>query len=108
MVDADLLRSLAIDPLELDPAPPWTPCGRAGIERLDGRRPCVRCGRPSSAAGVVETPEHGRRWVDRCIPCLVATTPRGGPQAPLTEPLAVLREAARTAGVALTTAADGV
>ncbi|MEV5203212.1 hypothetical protein [Streptomyces sp. NPDC053720] len=108
MVDAALLRSLAVDPSELAPAPPWTPRGSAGMQRLDGRHPCVRCGRPSTVAGVVETPEHGRRWVDRCVPCLVATTPRGRPQAPLTEPLAVLREAARTVGVALTTATDGV
>ncbi|MFB8036624.1 hypothetical protein ACFC5Z_27540 [Streptomyces sp. NPDC056004] len=48
----------------------------------------------------------GAGWT--AVPCLVATTPRGGPQAPLTEPLAVLREAARTTGVALTMAADGV
>ncbi|MEV7715263.1 hypothetical protein [Streptomyces sp. NPDC088270] len=102
MIDADLLRSLAIDPSDLDPAPPWTPCGSAGIQRLHGRHPCVRCGRPSTVAGVVETPEHGRRWVDRCMPCLVATAPQA------TEPLVVLREAARTAGVALPTPADGV
>ncbi|MFE7113531.1 hypothetical protein ACFU98_45865 [Streptomyces sp. NPDC057575] len=49
---------------------------------------------------------HFTSW--DCVPCLVATTPRGGPQASLTEPLAVLREAARAAGVALTTATDGV
>ncbi|MEV7856965.1 hypothetical protein [Streptomyces sp. NPDC088183] len=42
MIDADLLRSLAIDPSDLDPAPPWTPCGSAGIQRLHGRHPCVR------------------------------------------------------------------
>lgn len=104
MIDADLLRSLAIDPSGLDPAPPWTPRGSAGIQRLHGKHPCVRCGQPSTVAGVVETP---RRWVDRCVPCLVATTPRGGPQTPLAEPLAVLREAARTAGVA-PPASDGV
>ncbi|GAA1323456.1 hypothetical protein GCM10009647_058340 [Streptomyces sanglieri] len=106
MINADLLRSLAIDPSGLDPAPPWTPRGSAGIQRLNGRHPCVRCGRPSTVAGVLETPEHGRRWVDRCVPCLVATTPRGGPQAPLAETPAALQEAARTTGVALTTAAD--
>ncbi|MFJ5817235.1 hypothetical protein ACIQGT_25550 [Streptomyces sp. NPDC093108] len=86
MIDADLLRSLAIDPSALDPAPPWAPCGSAGIQRLHGRHPCVRCGRPSTVAGVVEVPGHGRRWVDRCVPCLVATTPRGGPQGTLAEP----------------------
>ncbi|MFF0291013.1 hypothetical protein [Streptomyces sp. NPDC005262] len=40
------------------------------------------------------------------MPCLIATTPRGGPRAPIVDTLAVLREAAREAGVALTIVAD--
>ncbi|WP_328919841.1 hypothetical protein OH781_36780 [Streptomyces sp. NBC_01550] len=40
------------------------------------------------------------------MPCLIATTPRGGPHAPLADTLAVLREAAHKAGVDLTIVAD--
>ncbi|SFT31796.1 hypothetical protein [Streptomyces sp. ok210] len=106
MNDADLLRSLDINPAQLDPAPPWEPRQSAGTERLDGEHPCVRCGKPARATGVVDVPGHGRRWLDRCMPCLIATTPRGGPRAPLVETVNVLREAAREAGVALTIVTD--
>lgn len=102
MADADLLRSLGIDPADLAPAPPWTPRQSASLERLDGRRPCVLCGEPARATGAVDLPGHGRRWLDRCMPCLLATTPRGGPRGPLADTVAVLREA----GVALTIVAD--
>ncbi|MCX5317783.1 hypothetical protein [Streptomyces sp. NBC_00154] len=40
------------------------------------------------------------------MPCLIATTPRGGPRAPLADTLAVLRQAAHEAGVDLTIVAD--
>jgi hypothetical protein len=104
MTDADLLRSLGVDPAQLDPAPPWTP--RVGAERLDGRHPCARCGEPARATVGVDTPDHGRRWLDRCMPCLIATTPRGGPRGPLADTVAVLRDAAREAGVALSIVTD--
>ncbi|MET8404510.1 hypothetical protein [Streptomyces sp900116325] len=104
MTDADLLRSLGIDPAELDPAPPWSP--HAGTERLDGRHPCARCGQPARVTGAVDVPGHGRRWLDRCMPCLLATTPRGGPRAPLADTVAVLQEAAREVGVDLTIRTD--
>lgn len=107
MNDADLL-SLGIDPATLDPAPPWTPRWEAAIERLRARRPCLLCGQPSSAAGTVDVAGHGRRWVDRCMPCLVATRPRDRPQAPLEDTLAVIREAAREAGATITIVTDGV
>ncbi|MFF3359533.1 hypothetical protein ACFYWN_44830 [Streptomyces sp. NPDC002917] len=106
MDDADLLRSLDIDPAQLDPAPPRAPRQSAGLERLDGAHPCVRCGKPARATGVVDVPGHGRRWLDRCMLCLIATTPRGGPRAPLADTVAVLREAAREAGAALSIVAD--
>ncbi|WP_406297255.1 hypothetical protein [Streptomyces sp. NBC_00624] len=106
MNDADLLRVLGVDPSELDPAPPWTPRQLASIHRLDGSLPCVRCGEPARATGVVVAPGHGRRWLDRCMPCLLATTPRGGPSGPLEDTLAVLRQAAQEAGVDLTIVAD--
>ncbi|WP_406359956.1 hypothetical protein OH782_22305 [Streptomyces sp. NBC_01544] len=104
MTRADLLRSLGVDPSQLDPAPPWAP--RAGAERLDGSHPCVHCGKPARATVGVDTPGHGRRWLDRCLPCLIATTPRGGPRAPLADTLAVLREAAREAGATVTIRTD--
>jgi hypothetical protein len=106
MDNADLLQSLDIDPAQLDPAPPWAPRQSAGIERLDGKHPCVRCGQPARVTGVVEVPGHGRRWLDRCMPCLIATTPRGGPRAPLVETVNVVREAAREAGAAVTIVTD--
>ncbi|MFE4925380.1 hypothetical protein [Streptomyces sp. NPDC056661] len=96
MTGADLLRSLGVGPSQLDPAPPWAP--RAGAERLHLSHPCALCGKPARATVGVDTPRHGRRWLDRCMPCLIAITPRGGPRAPLADTLAVLREAAREAG----------
>ncbi|WP_371602307.1 hypothetical protein OG345_05305 [Streptomyces sp. NBC_01220] len=105
--DADLLQSLGVDPAQLDPAPLWTPCGSASIERLQGRHPCLRCGQPSTVAGVVEVLGFGRRWIDRCMPCLVASTPRGGPRVPLESTVAVIREAAREAGATVTIVTDG-
>ncbi|MGW3926414.1 hypothetical protein, partial [Streptomyces sp. NPDC005093] len=49
MNPADLLRSLGIDPAQLDPAPPWAPRQSAGAERLDGSHPCALCGKPARA-----------------------------------------------------------
>ncbi|MFE7398870.1 hypothetical protein [Streptomyces sp. NPDC057557] len=106
MDDADLLRSLDVDPAQLDPAPPPAERRAAGAERLKGSHPCARCGKPARATGVVDTPGHGRRWLDRCMPCLIVTTPRGGPRAPLTAMLAMLREAAQEAGVDLSIVTD--
>ncbi|MFF0400213.1 hypothetical protein ACFYSJ_31415 [Streptomyces sp. NPDC005248] len=102
-----MLRSLGINPAQLDPAPPWAPRQSAGAKRLDGRLPCPLCGRPARATAVVDLLGHGRRWLDRCMPCLLAITSRGGPCAPLADTLTVLREAAREAGIALTLVADG-
>lgn len=101
MTDGELLLSLDIDPATLDPAP--LPASRCDFptKRLTARHPCVRCGQPSSAAGIVSTPDHGRRWLDRCMPCLIATTPRGGPSVPLADVLVVLQDAAAEAGVTL-------
>ncbi|MGW3736630.1 hypothetical protein [Streptomyces sp. NPDC005148] len=107
MSDADLLRSLGVDPSRLDVAPPWAPRQSAAVERLDGSHPCALRGEPARATGAVDVPGHGRRWLDRCMPCLLATTPRGRSRAPLADTLAVLREAAREAGVALTIVTDG-
>ncbi|TXS44940.1 hypothetical protein [Streptomyces sp. OR43] len=99
MIDADLLRSLGIDPTMLAPAAPASPRQEAAFARLRERVPCLLCGQPSSAVDVAEAPGHGRRWVDRCMPCMVATTPRGGPRGSLEDVLSVLRDAAHEAGV---------
>jgi hypothetical protein len=107
MIDADLLRVLGVDPSQLDPAPPRAQCRATSVERLDGSHPCVRCGEPARATGIVDVPGFGRRWLDRCMPCLLATTPRGGPRAPLADTLTVLRKAAHEAGVTLTIVTDG-
>lgn len=65
-----------------------------------GTRACTAdCGQPSTVVGAVEAPGLGHRWVDQCTPCLVATTPRGRPGAPIKDTLAVLREAAREAEI---------
>ncbi|MFE5111438.1 hypothetical protein [Streptomyces sp. NPDC056663] len=106
MTDADLLRSLGVGPSQLDPAPPWAPRQSAGAKRLDGNHPCVGCGQPARATGVVTVPGSGRRWLDRCMPCLIVTTPRGGPRALLTDTLAALPEAARQAHFTVTITID--
>lgn len=98
----DLLQSLNVDPADLEPAPPAAPLRSSGTRRLEERHPCLRCGRPATVASVIDVPGRGRCWIDRCTACLVATVDRGGPPVPLTETLAVLRDASREAGVRLT------
>ncbi|RAJ42580.1 hypothetical protein K388_07486, partial [Streptomyces sp. KhCrAH-43] len=73
MADANLLRTLGVAPSALDPAPPWTACGTAAFARLAERHPCIRCGATATVASAVEDPDLGRRWLDRCTACLVAT-----------------------------------
>ncbi|WP_326734027.1 hypothetical protein [Streptomyces sp. NBC_01022] len=106
MTDCELLLFLGIDPATLDPVPQLASRCDFPAERLAARHPCVRCGQPSSAAGIVSTPRHGRRWLDRCMPCLVATTPRGGPSVSLADILTTLRDAAAEAGVTLRIVTD--
>jgi hypothetical protein len=62
----------------------------------------MRCGEPARATGVVDAPGHDR-WLDRCMPCLIATTRAAAPVPLWRTPL---REAAREAGVTLAIAAD--
>lgn len=72
MYDADLLRTLGIDPAALDPAPPWAPYRCTSTARLDGSHRCVRCGQPARATRVVDVPGLGRRWLDTCRDCFLA------------------------------------
>ncbi|WP_333732568.1 hypothetical protein [Streptomyces sp. IBSBF 3010] len=103
MTSANLLHTLGIAPSSLDPAPPWTPCGSAYIERLTERHPCIRCGATATVAGVIEDASFGRRWVDRCTACLAATTTRSpGPRPPVADVLAVVRAAASEIGMTVT------
>lgn len=98
----DLLQLLDVDPASLEQAPPGAPIGSSGTRRLAEHHPCLRCGKPATAAGVLEVPGRGLCWIDRCTPCLVATTPRAsGPPTPLEDTLAALREAALEARVRL-------
>ncbi|MFF1401030.1 hypothetical protein ACFVZD_45880 [Streptomyces sp. NPDC058287] len=100
----DLLRSLALDPADLKPAPARAASAQEACERLGPDPvPCVVCGTPARSTRVIVTPEDGRRWLDLCRGCMLATVDRGRPTMPLADTMAaVLREAAREAGVALT------
>ncbi|HET6354847.1 hypothetical protein [Streptomyces sp.] len=103
----DLVQILAVDPLQLDPAPPWSPRMRGAIERLGATpKPCVACGAPARATRVVAIPGYGRRWIDRCRDHLIATTQRHGPPVAVGELLAVLEDAAHEARGELTIITD--
>jgi hypothetical protein len=103
----DLLRSLALDPADLKPAPARAATAQEARERLGPDPvPCVACGTPVRSTRIIVTPEHGRRWLDLCRECMLATVDRGRPTMPLADTMAVLREAAREAGVALTVLVD--
>jgi hypothetical protein len=107
----DTLHLLGVDPSQLEPAPPWQPGSSwsPGIRERTGpsAKPCVGCGAPAQSTQIIDVPGHGHRWLDRCMPCLLATVKHdAGPPAPLEETLAVLRDAAREAGVHLTVITD--
>ena len=99
-------RKLGVDPAGLDPAPVHP--RRADIVArvlLDPPMPCSACGAPSRTSGVVQDPQHGPRWLDRCRDCFLATPPRL--RVPLDQALTDLREIAADVGVRLTIIADG-
>jgi hypothetical protein len=101
----DLLQSLGVTPDDLELA---RPLGSSGPQHVATQHRCLRCGRPATLASVLEVPGAGRRWVDRCGPCFLETSPPpAGPPPSLEETLADLRAAAAEAGVALTVAVDG-
>ncbi|MFG3170532.1 hypothetical protein [Streptomyces sp. NPDC048200] len=87
---------------DLEQAPPDAPLGSSGKWRLAEAHDCLQCGGRATVAGVVAVPGRGRFWIDRCTPCMVATTSScGRPAAPLEEVLAALRDAALEARVPL-------
>lgn len=102
MDSPDLLHLLNVTPDDLEQAPHRAPLGSSGKQRLAEDHACLRCGRPATVAGVIDIPGRGGFWVDRCTPCMVATTSRSDkPPAPLEEVLVVLRDAALEANVRL-------
>ncbi|MFD6490706.1 hypothetical protein [Streptomyces sp. NPDC060188] len=102
MHSSDLLHLLGVTVDDLEHAPPEAPIGSSGKRRLAEGHRCLRCGRPATVAGVLDIPGRGRLWVDRCTPCMVATTSRSDRQpAPLEDVLAILRDAALEARVPL-------
>lgn len=103
MDDADLLRSLAVDPVALHPAP-------AQLRTADARqrfgRPCSTCGAEAISTGTVDLPQ-GSFWLDSCRDhMLEAFRLRAGRYPAAGDVLTVLREAAAEAGVALTVITD--
>ncbi|MFD7201275.1 hypothetical protein [Streptomyces sp. NPDC059893] len=92
----DLLRSLALDPAELKPAPYRQATAQDAAERLGPEPlPCAACGTPARSTRIIDSPGHGWRWLDLYRDCMLATVDRRRP----TVPLEVLRDAAEEAGV---------
>ncbi|MET7538249.1 hypothetical protein [Streptomyces sp. NPDC005507] len=55
--------------------------------------------RPARSTRIIDTPDHGRRWLDLCRDCMLATADHGRRAVPLADTLAVLRAAAEEASV---------
>ncbi|MFG2660113.1 hypothetical protein [Streptomyces sp. NPDC048425] len=64
------------------------------------------CGDPARSTRIITTSDHGRRWLDLCRDCMLATKERGRPAVPLADTLAVLRAAAEEAGVTVRVLVD--
>lgn len=67
-----LLHLLAAEP-GLLPAAPVNATG-TDIDRRckDEVHTCLRCGHRAQAALIATTPRAGKRWLDLCMPCLIA------------------------------------
>ncbi|MER5694973.1 hypothetical protein ACWDBO_31690 [Streptomyces mirabilis] len=107
-MDADLLRTLGIDPAALEPAPPWAPYRGTSTARLDGGHRCARCGQPARATRVVDAPGLGRRWLDTCRDDFLAVARLRPSRMPSTVEgiVADLRAAAVEVGAPLTVVVD--
>lgn len=108
MAAADLLALLDVDPAQLDPAPAWAPHRGTGSDRLRAGHSCAGCGQPARVASILDLPDYGLRWLDRCRTCFLATkhlTPHRMPSTMLGI-LADLHAAAAEAGVRVTVATD--
>jgi hypothetical protein len=99
-MDADLLRSLAVDPAALDRAPARL---RAAAARERFGRPCSVCGAPARATTIVALSE-GCCWLDTCRDHMLAVARLRPSRMPSTvEGIAAdLRAAAVETGVDLT------
>ncbi|MFE2832135.1 hypothetical protein ACFXI6_13975 [Streptomyces mirabilis] len=108
MDTVDLLHSLGIDPAALEPAPSWAPYRGTSLARIDGSRPCARCGLPARATRVVDVPGLGRRWLDTCRDDFLAASRLWPSRMPSTVEgiVADLRTAAVEAGADLTIVTD--
>ncbi|MGW6358687.1 hypothetical protein ACWFR5_26820 [Streptomyces sp. NPDC055092] len=103
----DLLRSLALDPAELKPAPYRQATARDAAERLGPEPlPCAACGAPARSTRIIDSPGHGWRWLDLCRDCMLATVDRRRPTVPLAATFEVLRDAAEEAGVTVRVLVD--
>ncbi|MGW6747613.1 hypothetical protein [Streptomyces sp. NPDC055006] len=102
MDTADLLLRLDLDPADLKPAPSRAATAQDARERLGPEPvPCAACGTPARSTRIIDTPDHGRRWLDLCRGCMLAAARRGQPTVPLADTVAVLRAAAEEADVAV-------
>ncbi|WP_405635700.1 hypothetical protein OHB53_22875 [Streptomyces sp. NBC_00056] len=109
MDPTDLLQRLALDPADLKPGPQRQANQEDAAARLGptpGPVPCVACGDPARSTRIITTPGHGRRWLDLCRDCMLATADRGRRAVPLADTLAVLRAAAEEAGVTVPVLVD--
>lgn len=101
---AEACRHLGIDPARLEPAPAQPTLAdyraRYGVDP----QPCSACGQPARSSSILDDPQHGRRWVDRCRTCSLATPP--ALRVPLSEALADLKAIARDTGARLTVITD--
>ncbi|MFD8771483.1 hypothetical protein [Streptomyces sp. NPDC059916] len=96
----DLLLRLGLDPADLKPAPSRAANAQDAAERLGPEPlPCAACGTPARSTRIIDTPGHGRRWLDLCRDCMLATADPRRPTVPLADTLAVLRDAAEEAGL---------
>ncbi|MFD7204378.1 hypothetical protein [Streptomyces sp. NPDC059893] len=103
----DLLLRLGLDPADLKPAPTRAATAQDAAERLGPEPlPCASCGTPARSTRIIDTPNHGRRWLDLCRDCMLAIADRRRPTMPLAATLAVLREAAEEAGVTVRVLVD--
>ncbi|MCI3277607.1 hypothetical protein [Streptomyces cylindrosporus] len=78
----DLLHQQHVDPSGLDPAP-GRPTEREYFRRIHRMLPCTACGETAASTRVHNSPNHGPRWVDLCMPHMILTM-KPAPRMPTT------------------------
>ncbi|MGV9351578.1 hypothetical protein ACWDSD_44185 [Streptomyces spiralis] len=98
----DVLHRLGVDPADLAPAPARHVHREAAARIGRTPNPCAGCGEPARTTGIIDVPGYGRRWLDRCRACFLATIDLEPSRVPGTvdEIVADLRAAAAEAGAA--------